>query len=94
MENSTEVKFNSIFLDGERIFDVTATIYKAKPMQNIPESYKHVGSGVCVTLKSSYQSGFMEFYRTKNRTLIFSMYVDGCFHAQYGRIIITSYKDK
>lgn len=63
-------------------------MYKGKPTQDIPPTWKLQFSFIAEELRSNYNSGVVEVYKSRSSPILkYSTYRDGCFWPYTGVII-------
>lgn len=69
-------------MDG---IEVKVLVSRFHPKDETPKSY---GDSIALMTRphGDYESGLVKVYKLKDGTYRASTYVDGCFHAQYGKL--------
>ena len=64
---------------GKRAF-----LFKGKPLDKCPSSYKKVDV-IGHNIGNSYNPSYLTLYQAKDKTFRYGIYRDGCFYPYYGR---------
>jgi len=72
-------------LQGEKLDNRKAILYKGKPLGEIPKSYKKI-SVLSHNIGNNYNSSIITIYQTKDKTFRYEIYRDGSFYPYYGKI--------